>query len=312
VLVGSDSRADVPGDQDTFGTVGDVPGQRADVIMVAYRSAAGAGIVSIPRDLMVDVPGGPQQRLAALLAEPQVLVDSLCGYLGIPTTHLVVLDMAGFASVVDALGGVYVSVDAPLRDPASGLDLPASGAQLLTGSQALALVRSRHASTLAGGTWVEVSEAEGAAQRERFAGEVLASLAHRAADVVRNPFAWAHKARHPLSATEAARSPLGAVDASRNPRAATEPARNPLSPGDAALTPLAAARLAAAVTEALAVSRDTNLFDVANLRSFDGAAIIELPVERAANAPLAVASSDTVATLATLGFAPGTTCHARE
>ncbi len=60
------------------------------------------------------------------------------------------------------VGGVGVSLDAPVRDTYTGLDLPA-GTQVLDGVSALAAVRSRHTEVLTDATWTTLSEADGAA-----------------------------------------------------------------------------------------------------------------------------------------------------
>jgi LCP family protein required for cell wall assembly len=62
---------------------------------------------------------------------------------GLSITHFVVLDFTGFASTVDALGGVKVCTTTAISDQDSELDLPA-GINTLNGEQALAFVRVRH------------------------------------------------------------------------------------------------------------------------------------------------------------------------
>jgi anionic cell wall polymer biosynthesis LytR-Cps2A-Psr (LCP) family protein len=51
--------------------------------------------------------------------------------------------MAGFVELTEALGGVPVCLNAPVRDRYSGVDLPA-GQHLVSGPGALAFVRQRH------------------------------------------------------------------------------------------------------------------------------------------------------------------------
>ena len=62
----------------------------------------------------------------------------------IPIDHLMVIDFTGFKNMIDAIGGVPVTLDQPVDDPDSHLNLPA-GRTVLTGEQALAFVRARHA-----------------------------------------------------------------------------------------------------------------------------------------------------------------------
>ncbi|MGQ0575646.1 MAG: LCP family glycopolymer transferase, partial [Pseudonocardia sp.] len=51
-------------------------------------------------------------------------------------------NLAGFVEITDALGGVPVCLNAPVRESRSGIDLPA-GRQLVRGPDALAFVRQR-------------------------------------------------------------------------------------------------------------------------------------------------------------------------
>jgi LCP family protein required for cell wall assembly len=176
VVVGLDSRADLPpgtSSQD-LGTPEDVPGSRADVVLVVHATAAGTSVLSIPRDLVVGT-GERAGRLAlSWLDGPQATVDALCG-LGIPTDHLVALDLAGFVAVVDAAGGMDVDVPAPVRDPAARLLVPRAGRLHVDGATALALVRSRHPEQRVDGRWVpEPVDPDG---RARAAGVVLSAVA---------------------------------------------------------------------------------------------------------------------------------------
>ena len=173
MLVGLDSRASLPAgaDPSAFGTPQDVPGSRADVVLVVHVTDAGTTtVLSVPRDVVVD--GG---RLALRwLDGPQATLDALCG-LGIPSDHLVAVDLAGFAALVDAAGGLDVDVPAPVRDPAAGLELHTAGPQHVDGATALALVRSRHPQELVDGSWSDaVVDPDG---RASSAATVLGALA---------------------------------------------------------------------------------------------------------------------------------------
>ncbi|GAB3361887.1 LCP family protein [Modestobacter lapidis] len=177
VLVGLDSRERLPAGAavEDFGSPQDVPGSRADVIVVVHRTADGvAGALSIPRDLVVRSGGITAGRLALTwLDGPGATADALCT-LGIPVDHLVAVDLAGFASVVDAVGGLDLDVAAAVRDPAAGLLLPSAGPQHVDGATALALVRSRHPERRVGDDWVPVPvDPDG---RASAAGTVLSAL----------------------------------------------------------------------------------------------------------------------------------------
>ncbi|MCL2466142.1 MAG: LCP family protein [Micrococcales bacterium] len=197
VIVGSDSRADLPDGPDVYGTEADVPGARADVILVVRVAPDGTSVLSLPRDLLVEpTPGATPNRLAALAGQgPDVLVGVLCQDLGIPTTHYVEVSMAGFVAIVDALGGIDVDIPYPVHDTDASLDLPEAGTLHLDGTTALALVRSRHPVRTIDGTQVATTTDDGARARTESAARVFSAVTTQA-KTVRNPFvvhrtAWA-------------------------------------------------------------------------------------------------------------------------
>jgi polyisoprenyl-teichoic acid--peptidoglycan teichoic acid transferase len=152
LLVGSDSRAGAdPSSADAggIGTEAEVSGHRSDTIMILRRdkSTGEAALLSIPRDLWVEVPGHDDKRRinSAFSDGPGILVQTLQqGDLRIPINHYVEIDFSGFKSLVDALGGVEICVDFATRDVSTGLDITAPGCHILGGEQALAYARSRH------------------------------------------------------------------------------------------------------------------------------------------------------------------------
>lgn len=154
LLVGSDSRA--LGDPNT-GQTGDVTGNRSDTIMVLRydKNDGTASLLSIPRDLYVDVPGHTGRINGAYNDGPAELVRVVQESLGIPVHHYVEIDFSGFTTLVDALGGVQICFLYPTRDTNTGLDIQTPGCYVLTGTQALSYARSRHYEQLKDGEWVE-------------------------------------------------------------------------------------------------------------------------------------------------------------
>ncbi|ACQ82086.1 cell envelope-related protein transcriptional attenuator [Beutenbergia cavernae DSM 12333] len=158
LVIGSDSRSD--------GAVQDeVTSELADTHLLVHVSAdrSRVELVSIPRDVMVDVPactttGGetiPARfdqfnsafavgasvggDLTSAVACDVELVQSVTG---LTLDGFVVVQMGGFIEVVDALGGVDICIPAPLDVPKASLALQA-GQQRLDGTQALAYARAR-------------------------------------------------------------------------------------------------------------------------------------------------------------------------
>lgn len=157
LLVGSDTREGISSDDPDFGVIGDtgiVGGRRADTIMVLRREAdGGAALVSLPRDLWVEIPGRGSNRInAAYNNGPEQLIATVTQTLGIPIHHYVEVNFVGFRDVVNTLGGVTMCFAHPTRDPKTGLDQPA-GCNVLDGLQALAYARSRSYQEFREGEW---------------------------------------------------------------------------------------------------------------------------------------------------------------
>ena len=195
VLVGEDSRADLPPGltEAEVGTPGQVPGSRVDAVLVVHSADDRTTVLSVPRDLVVSTPTGGGRLALTWLDGPQATVDGLCA-LGIASDHLVSVDFAGFASTVDALGGLDVDVPAAVRDPLAGLELPRAGAQRVDGVTALAMVRSRHPEELRDGAWVAAPADPDV--RARNAAAMVRALSGAAAEARWNPWrlqatAWA-------------------------------------------------------------------------------------------------------------------------
>jgi LCP family protein required for cell wall assembly len=154
LFIGSDSRA---GGNQALGR-GDVAGARSDTTMIFDTPAdrRQGTEVSIPRDSMVRIPdctGTDGQPVAATIgmfnsafAEggAPCTVKTVEALTGLNLTHYLAIDFQGVVGVVNALGGVKVCVTQAIDDTDSGLKIPA-GTTTLTGDQALAFVRLRHA-----------------------------------------------------------------------------------------------------------------------------------------------------------------------
>ena len=160
LVVGSDSREDIdPGDPDAGGMLGEgaPAGQRADSLMIARVDPQDqrVDLLSVPRDLWVPIsPGGEEQRInTAYSNSAQAVVDTVQDALDIPIHHFVEVDFLGFRKLVDALGGVPMYFEHPVRDANSGLAIPERGCRVLDGFQALAFARARHLEWSDGVQW---------------------------------------------------------------------------------------------------------------------------------------------------------------
>ncbi len=188
LLVGSDSREAVERELSGsgFGTTMQVPGERADVVLLAQsRGDRPPKLVSLPRDLIVFRQGVGVDRLAlTLLDGPTGLSTSICRSLGIPVDHVVVVHFDGMARLVDAVGGIDVTSEQMVRDRYTGLVLR-PGTQRLDGNQAVAWVRSRHIEVLDRNVWIpDVASDDGRQARQR---TLLTTVVRKASQKMRNP-----------------------------------------------------------------------------------------------------------------------------
>jgi LCP family protein required for cell wall assembly len=147
LIAGSDSRQGLtPAQEKALSTGSDVGGSRSDTIMVLHVPASGqAVLISLPRDSWVDIPGFGFNKINAAyaLGGPKLLAQTVENVTGLRIDHYMEIGFGGFVGVVNSVGGVHICLTAPLRDQASGLNLPA-GCQTLNGAESLAYVRDRH------------------------------------------------------------------------------------------------------------------------------------------------------------------------
>jgi LCP family protein required for cell wall assembly len=141
------------------------------LLRVPGRDGGPATAISIPRDSYVPIVGergrhkinsayrrgveeaeesmgalgitGPELDRRRREAGRQKLVATVENLTGVSIDHFAEINLAGFVELTEALGGVPVCLNEPVRDSYSGVDLPA-GEQSVSGPTALAFVRQRH------------------------------------------------------------------------------------------------------------------------------------------------------------------------
>lgn len=187
LLIGSDTRA---GDGNSaYGR--DLGSERSDTTILLHLAAdrRGATAVSLPRDLMVDIPGCRQQDgsrslpVFAMFNHAFQVGGSACTIrtveklTDIRIDHHMVVDFSGFKEMVDAVDGVQVCLKEPIDDKAAKLKLPA-GRVVLDGEQALGYVRARK--SLGDGSDTERME-----RQQRFLGALVDKV--QSNDVLLNP-----------------------------------------------------------------------------------------------------------------------------
>lgn len=192
LIVGSDSREGMSDEEKKKLHTGSAEGKRTDSMMILAKCSSGNTMISLPRDSDVEIPSfvgsqsgkkfpsqGRRVKLNAAYAEdgPELLVRTVEFNTGLRIDHYAEIGFAGFANIVDALGGVELDIEQAFKDEKSGADFKA-GKQTLNGEQSLAFVRTRYAF------------AESDLQRTKNQQKFLSALASQAATpgTVLNPF----------------------------------------------------------------------------------------------------------------------------
>ncbi len=146
LVLGSDKRP---------GEVGKEFGARSDTTILVRIASDQITVLSIPRDLRVNIPGHGIDKFNAAYSDggAKLTVKTVKQVTGIrDINHVVNVDFTGFADAVNSIGCVYVDVDqhyyhsnvglAPSEQYAE-IDIPA-GYQRMCGYNALQYVRYRH------------------------------------------------------------------------------------------------------------------------------------------------------------------------
>ncbi|GGZ13095.1 transcriptional regulator [Streptomyces avidinii] len=192
LIVGSDSREGMSAEEKKKLHTGSAEGKRTDSMMILAKCSSGNTMISLPRDSDVEIPSfvgsqsgkkfpgqGRRVKLNAAYAEdgPELLVRTVEHNTGLRIDHYAEIGFAGFANIVDALGGVELDIEEGFKDEKSGADFKA-GKQTLNGEQSLAFVRTRYAF------------AESDLQRTKNQQKFLSALASQAAtpSTILNPF----------------------------------------------------------------------------------------------------------------------------
>jgi LCP family protein required for cell wall assembly len=146
LITGSDARQGLTlAQENQLHTGHATPGQRSDTVMLLHMGGGSPTLVSLPRDLYVNIPGYGMNKLNAAFSfgGPKLLAETVQNYTGLRIDHYMGIGFGGLVNVVDSVGGVNICIKQALDDTASGLHLK-PGCQALNGGQALSYVRDRH------------------------------------------------------------------------------------------------------------------------------------------------------------------------
>ncbi|MBP2320051.1 LCP family protein required for cell wall assembly [Kibdelosporangium banguiense] len=173
LLVGLDSRTDAQGNPlprnvlDALQAGNSTGEQNTDTMMVIHVPAdptKKAFAISLPRDSYVDIAGGfgkhklnsayaraknaaaGQGEKESTTAGRRNLIATINQLTGLHIDHYAEINLFGFSEITNAVGGVPVCLNNPVKDSYSGANFPA-GPQTLQGIDALKFVRQRHGLT---------------------------------------------------------------------------------------------------------------------------------------------------------------------
>jgi polyisoprenyl-teichoic acid--peptidoglycan teichoic acid transferase len=118
------------------------------ILVNLNTSSFKANMLSIPRDTVVEIPGYGWQKInsAFFLGGPELAMETVSKFLGVPVNHYVVLNTKGLARLIDLMGGINIYVDKDMYyvDNWGGLKIDLKkGWQNLNGEQAHEFIRFR-------------------------------------------------------------------------------------------------------------------------------------------------------------------------
>ena len=137
------------------------PASRSDtmILLTLDPQTKTAGVLSIPRDLWVSIPGFKHGKIntAYYLGDsyklpgggPGLAVKTVESFLGVPVNYYAQIDFGAFVSFIDEIGGVKIDIPADITIDLLGTGAKTkkklkAGVQVLPGEWALAYARNRH------------------------------------------------------------------------------------------------------------------------------------------------------------------------
>ncbi|WP_405709941.1 LCP family protein [Streptomyces xanthophaeus] len=161
LVIGTDKRSGAG--NEGYGDAESVGHADTTILFHVSKDRSNATALSIPRDLIADIPVCPTKQpdgstknvpaskgtrfnnsLGQEGRDPGCTMRTVTGLTGIEIDNFMMVDFNAVKNLSTAVGGVPVCVEKAVDDPDSKLKLPA-GESRLSGEQALAFVRTRHA-----------------------------------------------------------------------------------------------------------------------------------------------------------------------
>lgn len=150
LVIGSDERPPEMYDPEAAG-------KRSDTLMLVQLdpNQSNAKVLSLPRDTRVPIPGRGLDKVNSAFAYggAQLTIETIRDFTGLPIHHYIEINFEGLIGLVDALGGVDICVDEPMRDPKANIWFGALDCYHVDGHKALVFARSRSMEILRNGKW---------------------------------------------------------------------------------------------------------------------------------------------------------------
>jgi LCP family protein required for cell wall assembly len=150
LVLGSDGRP--PGSKEPGAASDSENGPtRSDTMMLIRTGGGSTTRLSIPRDMVIDLPGYGLQKINAAyyFGGAALAIRTVESFLGIKVNHVIVINFTNFPNLVNAMGGVTWTggcvnsqISGGTKDGGYSLVLP-PGTHHLDGAQALILARTR-------------------------------------------------------------------------------------------------------------------------------------------------------------------------
>jgi LCP family protein required for cell wall assembly len=185
LVIGTDKRQG-KGDAG-YGDTNSVGHADTNILLHVAKDRTNASALSIPRDLMVDVPDCPTKEadgsLRTVPGTDDIRFNTSLGQLGrdagctvrtveqltgLKVDHFVMADFNAVKTLTTAVGGVEVCLAHPVEDKESHLDLPA-GTSTVEGEQALAFVRTRY-------SWGNSGDLDRIKVQQQFLGSLIRKM----------------------------------------------------------------------------------------------------------------------------------------
>ncbi len=160
LIVGTDKR--VGKGNEGYGDVGSQGHADTTILLHVSKDRSNATALSIPRDMIVDIPDCPTKQengsekniqgtqgtrfnesLGVSGRTPSCTMRTVTELTGVKLDHFMVVDFNAVKTLSSAVGGVDVCLEKPIKDKKSHLDLP-KGTSTVEGDEALSFVRTRY------------------------------------------------------------------------------------------------------------------------------------------------------------------------